>query len=165
MADTVGARNNPDEALDVAQFELAVRRYVYDEILLQEVIPTAAQIAYGLSRSLDEIISSFSRLKEAHILVLQDGDREILMANPFSAVPTTFVVELGTRHWWGNCIWDALGIAAMVKGNGRISAVCGDCHDPMTISIDEGKARFADGTGIIHFAVPANRWWVDIRYT
>jgi hypothetical protein len=37
------------------------------------------------------------------------------MANPFSAVPTPFLVRSGDRSWYGNCIWDALGIPAMLQ--------------------------------------------------
>jgi hypothetical protein len=87
------------------------------------------------------------------------------MANPFSAVPTPFLVETRSQEWWGNCIWDALGIAAMVKQDAHISTGCGDCNDALSILIRGGSARMEGGEGIIHFSVPARRWWDNIKFT
>ena len=102
------------------------------------------------------------------MLVLQEEDQEILMANPFSAVPTPFLVEVGERSWWGNCIWDALGIGAMVKGDPRITTGCGDCNDAMVLEVRDGALHLEGGEpgdGIIHFSVPARRWWDNVKFT
>jgi hypothetical protein len=127
-------------------------------------MPLAAEVARYLSLRLDEVRAAFLRMEDGHILVLQEGG-EVLMANPFSAVPTSFLVETRSQSWWGNCVWDALGIAAMVKQDARISTGCGDCNDAMSILIRGGSARLEDGEGIIHFAVPARRWWDNIKFT
>jgi hypothetical protein len=103
-------------------------------------------------------------MKEAHILVLQEND-EILMANPFSAVPTAFLVTAGKRSWWGNCIWDAMGIAAMVRSDATISTGCGDCNDALRIDVEGASGRLVGGEGIVHFSVPASRWWDNIKFT
>ena len=87
------------------------------------------------------------------------------MANPFSAVPTPFLVEIGDLSWWGNCIWDALGIAAMVKGDARIVTGCADCSDEMELRVEGGRLRTEGEEGIIHFSVPARRWWENIKFT
>jgi hypothetical protein len=131
-------------------------------------MPLAAGIAGELGLSLGEVRASLRRMKEGHVLVLQEGDEEVLMANPFSAVPTPFLVEAGGRSWWGNCIWDAMGIAAMVKENARITTGCGDCNDAMVLEIQDGAMRLTGGgpaEGIIHFSVPAARWWDNIKFT
>jgi hypothetical protein len=127
-------------------------------------MPLASEVARYLSLRLDEVRAAFLRMEDGHILVLQEGG-EVLMANPFSAVPTSFLVETRSQSWWGNCVWDALGIAAMVKQDARISTGCGDCNDAMSILIRGGSARLEDGEGIIHFAVPARRWWDNIKFT
>src|SRR6186713_2429018 len=101
-----------DSTVDSVLFDVQVRQRIYDDMIERGFVPTAAQLAEGLGSSLADVRASFRRMKEGHILVLQEGDEEILMANPFSAVPTPFVVTIGERSWWGNCIWDALGIAA-----------------------------------------------------
>lgn len=102
------------------------------------------------------------------MLVLQPGSGEILMANPLSAVPTAFVVETeGTaesRSWYGNCIWDALGVIAMLHGDGRVLTSCGCCGESMAVSVRQGEVE-ARPPGIVHFAIPAKHWWDDIVFT
>ncbi len=149
----------------LAEFDLVVRQRIYDEIIERTAVPTAAQLAQELGRDIDEVRDSFSRMKEGHILVLQEGNDEILMANPFSAVPTPFLVTAGERSWWGNCIWDAMGIAAMVRQDARVLTGCGDCNDAMQVRIEGGDAYMEVGGGIVHFSVPAKRWWDNIKFT
>ena len=152
-------------ALDAATLDLQVRTFIYDRLISGGKMPTSADIATHIGISRDDVQASFLRMKDGHVLVLQHGDQEILMANPFSAVPTPFLVEIGTHSWWGNCIWDALGIAAMVKANARITTSCGDCNDAMVLLVENGSLRLEQGEGIIHFSVPAKHWWDNIKFT
>ena len=86
------------------------------------------------------------------------------MANPLSAVPTIFRVQTGEdASYWGNCIWDALGIIAMLGGDGRIDTSCPDCGDALELNVEAGKLQPTDA--VVHFAVPAARWWQNIGYT
>ncbi|MFH4280320.1 organomercurial lyase, partial [Acinetobacter baumannii] len=91
-----------------------VRYHVYDYVMREGLPPTIAEASSALARSPDEVRASFQRLAEGHILVLQKESGEILMANPFSAVPTPFLVKVGDQFYYGNCIWDAMGIPAML---------------------------------------------------
>ncbi len=150
---------------DDTTLDRQVRTHIYDILLSGGKMPLAADVARHLAIDLDRLHSSFRRLKDAHILVLQEGDQEILMANPFSAVPTPFLVESGSSSWWGNCIWDSLGIAAMIKRDARITTGCGDCNDSMALLVQDGSLRLENGDGIIHFSVPARRWWDNIKFT
>lgn len=147
---------------DPANFDLQVRQHIYRDLVERAVMPRASQIAEALGTSLGEVRQAFSRMKEAHILVLQEGDGEVLMANPFSAVPTPFLVKIGEKSWWGNCIWDAMGVAAMVGGDAAITTGCGDCNDAMEVRVEGGSVG---GEGIAHFSVPASRWWDNIKFT
>ena len=125
-------------------------------------MPGAAWLADQVGLDIEEVRASFARLKEGHILVLQEDDQEVLMANPFSAVPTPFLVQIRGKSWWGNCIWDALGIAAMVGGDAVVTTGCGDCNDAMQVRIEGGSVQ---GDGITHFSVPARKWWDNIKFT
>jgi len=159
--DTQGA----DEA---GALDLRVRAFIYDRLISGGGMPIAAEVARRLGLSLKEVRACFGRMKGGHVLVLQEGDLEILMANPFSAVPTPFLVEAGGRSWWGNCIWDAMGIAAMVREDARITTGCGDCNDAMVLAIHDGALHLEGGEpaeGIVHFSVPARRWWDNIKFT
>jgi len=140
-----------------------VRRLVYDRILLTGRALLAMEVADGLGLPVQEVRAAFQRMAAGHILVLQPASGEILMANPFSAVPTSFAVEADGVTYRANCIWDALGVVAMLKQDARIDTGCGDCNEAMTLTITDGS--LAEAEGIIHFAVPARHWWDNIVFT
>jgi hypothetical protein len=139
-----------------------VRQAVYDFTLRRGTPPHSSQVGEALSLNRQEVRDSFARLGAAHVLVLQPEGSEILMANPFSAVPTPFRVEIDGLTAYGNCIWDALGIPAMLKADAAIETSCGDCGTAMRVDVADGKVS---GEGLLHFAVPAREWWNDIVFT
>ena len=140
-----------------------VRLQIYSYFREHGRPPTAEETAGALSLSTAQAMAAYRRLAGDHVIVLQPGTYNIWMANPWSAVPTSFEVEASGRHWWGNCIWDALGIIAMLGGPGQVTTGCPDCADPLTISVQDGTLRPAQA--VVHFAVPAAHWWDDIGYT
>ena len=144
------------------ELDRQVRGYVYETATRRGYPPTVAEAAAHLSAPAEQVRSAFERLAAGRVLVLQRDTGEILMANPFSAVLTPFLVELASFSCFGNCIWDALGIAAMLKQDARIRTACGDCGTAMAISVVNDTAH-AD-QGVIHFALPALRWWEDIVF-
>jgi hypothetical protein len=152
--------------MDAEQEKIAldnvVRNHVYDYVIREGLPPTIAETSSTLSRSSDEIRSSFQRLADGHILVLQKGSGEVLMANPFSGVPTPFLVKAGGRSYYGNCIWDAMGIPAMLKQDAVIEASCGCCSTAMNLKVTNGS--IGEAHGIAHFAIPAAHWWDDIVF-
>lgn len=151
-----------DSQRDVSEIDGEARRYVYDRTMREGLPPTAEETAQSLALSTDEIRDSFKRLAGARVLVLQKESGEILMANPFSAVPTPFIVKANGRSFYGNCIWDSMGIPAMLKTDGVIEASCGCCGMAMNLRITNGSLEEAEG--VAHFAVPAAHWWDDIVF-
>ncbi len=139
-----------------------VRRLVYDVALRRGVPPTVAATADGLSVSLQQTAASFQRLAAGRVLVLAPDSGEILMANPFSAVPTPFLVEFTDYSCYGNCIWDAMGVVAMRGRDARIKTSCGDCGSPMEVQIVSQALQSPHG--VAHYALPARRWWDDIVF-
>jgi hypothetical protein len=86
------------------------------------------------------------------------------MAAPLSAVPTPHVVRMADgRAHYGNCVWDALGVIAMLGRDGDVATVCADCEAPLTLTVRAGALQPTDA--VVHFAVPAARWWEDIVFT
>jgi Alkylmercury lyase len=138
----------------------ALRLLIYDEIVRTCEMPSVAALASRVSAPLDDVRASLHRMHDAHMLVLQPTG-EILMANPFSAIPTPFVAEVGGRRWFGNCIWDALGVIATLHADGRVLTSCGTSGETMELSLSDGVLA---GRGIVHFALPARRWWEDIVF-
>ena len=87
-----------------------LRRVVYDVSLGRGAPPSISDVATAVARSTQEVREGLQRLAAARVLVLQPGNDEILMAPPFSAVPTPFVVRTPRHTSYANCAWDALGI-------------------------------------------------------
>jgi hypothetical protein len=139
-----------------------VRVQVYEMTMRSGMPPKVDEVARAMSTTPDEVIAAFERLAAAHVLVLQPATNEILMAAPFSAVPTPFRVKAGGVSAYGNCIWDALGIPAMLKRDARIITSCADCGTAAEITVQNSVVN---GQGVLHFAVPAREWWNDIVFT
>jgi Alkylmercury lyase len=143
-------------------FALGVRRLIYEAAIERSTIPLKADLAAASGASLERVEGALGELAAAHQLVLQRESGEVLMANPFSAVPTPFVVGIGARAWFANCIWDAMGIAAMVGGDAMLDASCGCCGTAMRLAIP-AECR-DDDERVAHFAIPAAHWWDDIVF-
>jgi hypothetical protein len=125
--------------------------------------PAAAEIAALAGIGLTEVMAGWQRLHAAHALVLDRVTGEIRMANPFSAVPTGYAVQAGGRWWYGNCAWDALGICAALRTDGRIETSCPDCGEAIAFNV---RAQRPDDERLLfHCLVPAVRWWDDIIFT
>jgi alkylmercury lyase-like protein len=148
-------------------FKNRVRVRLYELFLEMGRCPSKAEIAADLGYDIAEVADAFRELAAAHVLVLQPGGGEVLMANPLSAVPTPFAVETdtatGRRSWYGNCIWDGLGVMAMLQIDGRVLASCGCCGESMTVTVRKREVS-SEPPGIVHFALPAKRWWDDIVF-
>jgi hypothetical protein len=147
-----------EQALDTA-----VRLEVYRFFTDQGRPPVPAEVAETLATDQASIEDSMRRLDEAHALVLAPGTPYIWMAQPLSAIPTPFRAEVGGRRFFGNCIWDALGVVAMLGATGTVTSSCPDCREPLSVTVAEN--RLASGEGVVHFAVPAVHWWDDIGFT
>jgi hypothetical protein len=116
-----------------------------------------------LNTTEQQVQGALTNLAEAHMMVLQSDGGEILMAQPFSAVPTPFLVETAQFSCYANCIWDGLGVAAMLHQDVHIQTSCADCGQALELQVIGGEVRGPDG--VIHFAPPARRWWADIVFT
>jgi hypothetical protein len=143
-------------------FDARLSQHVYRHFIQAGKAPTVAQMASALSVPLRKLKAGLQRIAQSHAFVLQESG-ELWRAAPFSAVPTAFPVQVGKRSWWANCIWDALGIPAMLHQDARIHASCGCCNSEMVLSVNKG--RLNGPKGLIHIAVPARHWYEDIVLT
>jgi len=141
----------------------AVRVYVLNEAASTAHVPQAEQIADALGHSIDEIRAAIRALAAARALVLAPNDGEIWAAEPFCARPTNFQVVANARHYWALCIWDALGIPAALGTGAVIDTSCGDCGERMELEVRSGA--LTEPRGVVHFGVPARRFWDNIAFT
>src|SRR5690242_2628595 len=84
-----------------------IRLAVYHHFTERGRTPTLSELATTLALPEPDIRAAVQRLHDAHMLVLDPTSGEVLMANPFSAVPTSFEVSTTDFTWWANCIWDS----------------------------------------------------------
>jgi hypothetical protein len=131
-------------------------RFLIYDITMREGMPPAN------ARLGADAVASMKRLAASRMLVLGPDTDEILMAGPFSAVPTPFRVTVDAFSCYGNCIWDALGIAATLQKDAQIDTSCADCGAAAHISVQNGQVI---GDGFMHFALPPRVWWQDIVFT
>lgn len=150
--------------MDQESFDRRVRLWIYRHAIDTGSLPGPLDIAEAFVRPLGEVEASLRRLAgEADALVLLPGSSSIWMAEPFSAVPTSFRVRAGNRRWWGNCIWDGLAILAVLALDGAVETACPNSGSPLRVTVERGA--LSDAPGVVHFAVPAAEWWRDIGFT
>lgn len=145
-------------------FERQVRASIYTSFREQSRPPSPSDLSDSLGASPEEVSAALRNLAEEHCLVLLPGTESIWMAHPFSGIETDFVVTVGDRRWFANCVWDGLSILALFGGE---SGGLLDTHSPATgealrFEVSQGTVR---GSGIVHFLVPARHFWDDIGYT
>ena len=141
----------------------SLRRHVYDFTLARGLPPTIDELCAAVSSADRDVRLGLHRLAAGRVLVLQPESSEILMAPPFSAAPTPFVVEASRHTSFANCAWDALGVPVMLGEPATIAASCACCGESITLDISLDHPP--EATSVIHFAVPAARWWQDIVFT
>jgi DNA-binding transcriptional MocR family regulator len=145
-------------------FDTSVKLHIYQTLAEATKAPTSAEVARALNVSIEEVEAAFDRLHQKRLLVPEPGDRSrIRMAPPFSGIETPFRVKIGSQTYYANCVWDSLGIPAALHQDAIIEA--SDAHTGEAISLEIRNGAPLAQPCIIHFAVPAARWWDDIVYT
>ncbi|MFQ5349322.1 MAG: organomercurial lyase [Thermoanaerobaculia bacterium] len=140
-----------------------VQQFVYSATVEAGRPPRSAEVAEALEASREEILAAFAGLRRRRLLALAPESGEILMAPPFSAVPTAFLVRARGCSYFGNCVWDAYGIAAALAADAEIDTSCACCGEPIALRVED--ATPVPERAVAHFAVPAAHWWDDIFYT
>ena len=142
--------------------DVALRNATYRRFVELGRAPSATDVGSALGVAPEDVRAGWHRLHDSHALVL-DGDGNIRMAAPFSAVPTAFRVEAAGRSWYANCAWDAFGVGAALRVDSSFDTECPDCGETIRITVREGRPD--DETPVFHVLLPAARWWSDIGFT
>jgi hypothetical protein len=142
--------------------DTAIRLALYRDFVATGRAPSTTRLSQLTGESLLVTREALERLSSGRAIVLQPESREVLFAPPLSAIPTPFVTRVGARSYFAPCAWDALGAIAMLGGEGEIESSCACCGEAMTIPV---AGEVAAGREVIHFSVPAARWWRDLVFT
>lgn len=144
-------------------FDWSVRTRIYRSFAASGGAPALAEIAAAEGTTENKVRASLGRLYEAHeVAPTPDGDA-VWMANPFSAVPTDYVVETPEMTCYANCAWDALGVPAILETDGWTRCICAESGDTLEFGIRDGRLE-GDG-GVIHLVTPLRDAWIDIGFT
>ncbi len=146
------------------ELDLRIRNHLYASFVRDGRAASVSDAAAALDLQAADVSDAYRRLHDAHALVLGPDGTEIRMLNPFSAAETAYRVEAAGRSWFANCAWDALGIPGALHGDGRIEAACPDCAEPLELEVSDGELVRGREL-LVHFVVPARRWWDDIFFT
>lgn len=79
-----------------------IRLYVYRYFVSECRAPTIHKVAGAFDAAPEQVLGIFESLERGHVFVLDPDTREIRMAMPFSALPTTYRVSVGESSWWAN---------------------------------------------------------------
>ncbi|MCC6629857.1 MAG: hypothetical protein IT340_20965 [Chloroflexi bacterium] len=151
------------QSSDTAEWDATVRLHVFQTAAATAHVPRPAEIATALGRPQPEVEEALRRLAAGRALILAPGTMNVWAASPFCAAPSSFRVQARGQTYWGICIWDALAIPGTLAADATITARCGDCDDELVLEIKDGALVRSEG--IVHFGVPAARWWENIGYT
>jgi hypothetical protein len=145
-------------------FDTSVKLNIYETIARTGRISSALEVAQALDTSLDDVLAAFKTLHQKRLLVPEPGDpSRIRMAPPFSGIETPFRVTAQGKLFYANCAWDALGIPAALHADASVHSKDAHSGEPITLEVHNGQP--IPEPCVIHFAVPAARWWEDILYT
>ena len=139
------------------------RAYVYQHFAQTTHAPTVDDVAAHFQLGREETIEMFDELNARHAFFLEPGTHDIRIANPFSAVPTDFVVQAQDKAYYANCAWDALGIAAALHSDAIINTTYAEDEAPITFTIRDGQVQHPEA--VVHLLVPFQNWYDDMVFT
>ena len=145
----------------------SLRVFVYDRILSRGAPPSSRDIAAHFGVEPAAALRAIRALNVGKTVLPHPTTGEIWMAGPFASAPTPYTVLGRGVQWWANCAWDMLGVASLVGGPAELEAQCTDCGVPMPMRVGAGADEGVEGAGesVVHFLLPARRWYEDIGFT
>ncbi|MBI5301338.1 MAG: hypothetical protein HY868_04305 [Chloroflexi bacterium] len=140
-----------------------VRAFVYEHFAATTRPPTIDEAATRFGLTPEHAATIYVELGQRHAIFLDPGTHNIRMANPFSAIPTSFQVHANGKTYWANCAWDSLGIPAALHTDATIEAMCAENQQPIALRVQNGQV--VSGDERVHFLVPFRRWYDDLIRT
>ena len=142
---------------------VALRIHVYEALVARGAPPTTREIGAHFGVSPNDARRALADLRIGKTILVHPQTGEIWMAGPFAATESAYRVQGQNGGWWANCAWDMFGVAMIVGEPVRIETRCTDCGDAMTIHCE--PTRPPNDDAVVHFLVPARKWYDDIGFT
>lgn len=140
-----------------------IRAFVYQHFAETTRPPRVEEIGRHFNLTHEEAISVYEELHRRHALYLNPGTHDILMANPFSGIETSFRVRANGKTYFANCAWDSLGIPAALHIDAEIEAACAQSGQPIQLRVTGQQVQGSDA--LVHFLIPFREWYNDLVFT
>ncbi len=140
-----------------------IRAFVYQHLAETTRPPRVEEAAQRFALTHEEAASAYEVLHQRHAFFLQPGTHNILIANPFSGVETSFRVHANGKTYFANCAWDSLGIPAALHVDAQIEAHCAHSGEAIHLTVSSRSVQY--DAGIVHFLVPFAKWYDDLPFT
>jgi hypothetical protein len=140
-----------------------IRAFVYRHIGETTRPPRLEETAHRFGLTHEQAAAAFEELHERHAFFLNPRTHDILMANPFSAVETPFIVHANNKTYCANCAWDSLGIPAALHSDAKVEARCAQSGDVIRLRVRDGQVSRSDA--LVHFLIPFRDWYGDLAFT
>ena len=141
-----------------------VRVHVYRSFVERGRPPMPLETATALGLDLAAVETALRKLHDDDVIVLMPGTHFVWLAHPFSALAAPFEVRSNGARWDAICIWDGLGVLALLERDGSVTTSCPDCGERLEVVVTGGRVDSGTG-GVVHFGVPAARWYEDVAHT
>ncbi|MCI4365621.1 MAG: alkylmercury lyase family protein [Thermoplasmata archaeon] len=143
-----------------------LRKYIFDVFLQTSRAPVVEEMMVRFHADRAEIVTRLRELESAHHILLLPGTERILMANPFSNLPTPFRVSAGGTQYFGNCAWDAIAFHVMLDQDVHVSSSCHHCGGPVELDLRGGRnvSDPAKNT-LVFLGTPVSKWYDNLVAT
>lgn len=142
----------------------SVRTFIFETFVATTRAPQLTEIMQAFTLNTDQASDVLFALHEKHALFLDPGTTNIRIANPFSAIPTPFLVDVNHKTYTANCAWDSFGVVAALKAkDALIHSLCTQSATPVHVEIHQGQVVPTEI--LIHVLVPFQQWYDDMVFT
>jgi hypothetical protein len=143
-----------------------LRKFVFDRFIETATAPLVEEVMQRFHLGRDAAAEQLVALQAAHHLLLLPGTQRILMANPFSNLPTPFRVATETKRYYANCAWDAIALHVLLEKDVRISSFCHHCAAPIEFRLSQGQRVKDEGKDLLVFlGTPVAKWYDNLVVT
>jgi hypothetical protein len=143
-----------------------LRKFVFDRFLKTARAPLVEELMQQFQMGRDEVVQRLEELQAAHHILLLPGTGRILMANPFSNLPTPFRVSSNSLQYFANCAWDAVAMHLVLNREVRVSSHCHHCGAPIEFGLNRGAGTPNEGADVVIFlGTPVSNWYENLVVT
>jgi hypothetical protein len=145
---------------------MEIRKFIFDSFLETGRAPLVEEIIPHFKVDREEAVNLLLELQASHHILLLPGTHRILMANPFSNLPTPFRVSSGPMSYYANCAWDAIALHVLLEREVRIASFCHHCGAAILLGLSSGKRIGDEGKDLlVYLGTPVSKWYDDLVVT